>query len=128
MGKRKVSTTTHHRTLMGSRSTTYVHDGSPGRVARFAAFTGIAPWQPRRFVIAVWVFVWLSVMNRSALGGWLMLAISAVLVGGWVLFQRRREARRAAIAARPAAPVPGPAWCDHCADWTVHPTDQHAAV
>jgi hypothetical protein len=86
--------------------------------------TGINPWDQRRFLISAWVFVLLGVLGQSETLGWTLVALSAVAVAGVKI--RRSLAERRAVTAPRSVPV-GPAWCDHCADWTVHPTEQHAA-
>ncbi|MCW2898497.1 MAG: hypothetical protein JWO67_762, partial [Streptosporangiaceae bacterium] len=49
----------------------------PSRTSRFLAFTGVSPWDRRRFTIAVWVFVWLLILGQSPVLGWIFFAISA---------------------------------------------------
>lgn len=126
MGKRKVTTTRTHGyhglTGYGSKSTVYVHDNSPSRTVRFMRVTGMKPWDQRRFLISAWVFVLLAVFGQSVALGWVLVVLSAVAVAGVKI--HRRLADRPASSAPVSIPV-GPAWCDHCADWTVHATDQH---
>lgn len=132
MSKRKVQSSRTHITrgpLGGIHATTntYAHEPrvGPSRATRFAAFTGISPWRPRRFAVAAWVAVLLIVLGQSTPAGVVLAAVSAAAVGGWYAWHRLSESPP--VADRPAAPVPGAAWCDHCADWTVHPTEQHVA-
>ena len=125
MGKRKVATTVHHRTLLGSRSTTYAYDrpafdGRPGRTKRFAAFTGIAPFDRKRASITAWVAVFVLLAEAAPWLPWVLVLVSVAVFG---YMRLRRPAAVAAV--KPAVPV-GPAWCDHCADWTVHASDGHA--
>lgn len=92
-------------------------------MVRFGAFTGVAPYNPRRAAITAWVVVFVALAGAAPWLPWLFAGLSAVAYGLW----RLRLARAAAVAAaRPTVPAPGPAWCDHCADWTVHPTEAHA--
>jgi hypothetical protein len=124
MGKRKVSTSYTHRIGRQSKTTTYVHDDGPSKTSRFIRFVGISPWDQRRFLIAAWVFALMVVLGQSEALGWVLIALSVAAVAGVKI--------RRSLSARPAQPVPepvpvGPAWCDHCADWTVHPTEAHAA-
>jgi hypothetical protein len=118
MGKRKVSTSYTHRIGRQSKTTSYVHDDGPGKLSRFAAFTGISPWDQRRFTISAWVFVVLLAMGQSPVLGWILVALSALF-----LVVRRLRAEKPEPVRR-EIPV-GPAWCDHCADWTVHATEAH---
>jgi hypothetical protein len=101
---------------------TYVHDNSPSKTARFLRVTGVSPWDQRRFVISAWVFVLLMVFGQSAALGWVLVALSAAAAAGVKIHR--------SLGSRPVPPVAqsvpvGPAWCDHCADWTVHATEQH---
>lgn len=95
------------------------------RWSRFARFVGISPWNPKRFAIAVWVFIALEVLSASTAGGFVFVALSAAVLGGWKLRQRKLARAAALEAAKPPAPIPGPVWCDHCAEWTVHETSGH---
>jgi hypothetical protein len=134
VSKRKVqsSRTSIHRGPLGgihARTSTYEHEPrtGPGRTKRFAAFTGVSPWQPRRFAVAVWVVVVLALLGQSPVAGMVVVAVSAAAFTVWHVRQRIAEQQAAEIAARPAAPTPGPVWCDHCAEWTVHESAEHVA-
>lgn len=118
-----MSTTKHRRTLIGSRSTTYAYDNGPGRTRRFAAFTGIAPYNPKRLTITAWVTVVLLSVNLTPWLPTLLIGLSAAGFLAWRIW----KSRAAVLPAPRPVVLPGPVWCDHCADWTVHPTNQHAA-
>jgi hypothetical protein len=124
MGKRKVSTSYTHRIGRQSKTTVYVHDDGPSKTSRFMRVTGISPWDRRRFLISAWIFALLMAFGQSPAQGWALVVLSAAAWGGVTI--RRRLADRPTLPVAQPVPV-GPAWCDHCADWTVHPTEQHTA-
>jgi len=74
------------------------------------------------------VIVFLGALGASTASGVTFLAVSAL--GATAYAGRRYWRDRMTEPEQPQrrTPTPGPAWCDHCADWTVHVTDEHVAA
>lgn len=108
-----------------------MHDDAstkPSRTSRTLAATGIKPWNPKRLAVVAWVLVFLGALGSSTTSGIAFLAATA-LVAATVAGRRYwRDRMTEPEQIQPTRPVPGPAWCDHCADWTVHVTDEHAVA
>lgn len=126
MSRRKVSTTKTTRGILGSTTVRYVHEPrarrtGPSRTSRFARFTGISPWDRKRFCVSSWVFVFLMLVNAGSADLWFVL-LTALAYGGWK-WNQHVKSRPAPV--EPVRPAVGPIWCDHCAEWTIHETEQH---
>lgn len=131
MTKRKVSSS-RTRIVRGplggihATTSTYEHTPrvGPSRTSRALAASGVKPWQPKRAAITGAVLVWLVIAGQNATAAWVLAGIAVVVAAVWAVVRRLGSDPEPVV---PKQVPPGPAWCDHCADWTVHPTEQHAA-
>lgn len=137
VSKRKVATsktTSNYNWLTGQRvatTRTYVHDERPtrpSRTSRTLARTGISPWNPKRLGVVVWALVFLGAFGGSTASGMAFLAVSALAAAAYAGRRYWQDRLSEPEPVEPPRIEPGPVWCDHCADWTVHETDRHQAA
>ena len=128
MSKRRVATsrtTGYYNWLTGQRvatTKTYVHDEAVKSDRQSKR------WSAKRIAGFLWLLVFLAALGTSTASGLTFLAVSLLVVGAYA--GRKHWARVMIEPERvePPKPEPGPVWCDHCAEWTVHETAEHAAV